>query len=111
MLFLIFITIFIFVVLVSISVAPTFYKYSIIFREKREKAYALKIDQIMSRSEAKKMSRFFVFAPVTMAIAGYFLLPSIPVIGIIAGFILGLIVPGAFVSIRITQARMKFNEV
>lgn len=110
MLFLIFITIFIFVVLVSISVAPTFYKYSIIFREKREKAYALKMDQVISRSEAKKMSRFFVFAPVTMAIAGYFLLPSFPIIGIIFGFILGLVVPGVFVSIHIAQARMKFND-
>ncbi|MBF0523307.1 MAG: type II secretion system F family protein [Candidatus Omnitrophica bacterium] len=110
MLFLIFFLIFATVTFVGYSIAPNLYQYATIAKEKREQKYSAQMEQVLTRPEAKRMSRLFIFAPFVLAVAGYLFLPALGILGVILGFILGLIVPGMFVSIKTTSMQGKFND-
>lgn len=106
-LFLIFCTI----ALAGYSVVPAIYDRINIVQEKRQQKLAINMEQLVSRREAKKMSRWFILAPLVFATGFFFLFPEqIRLIGVVVGFIGGIVFPGIYIKFLTKITRDKFND-
>ena len=79
---------------------------------KRQQTITSRIEQLLPRQEARKMSRIFLIAPVLLGAGFYFFSPTeqlrwvAAVLGALAGFIL----PGMYVNILRDKTRLKFTD-
>lgn len=106
-LFLVFCT----VALVGYSVVPSMANRASVLNEKRQQRFTNKMEQLVSRQEARKMSRLFVLAPVGMAVLCFFLFPEeLRPFGLVAGFFGGFLLPGIYMKLLAAKTESKFND-
>jgi len=111
MLVIILLLIFSTVALIGYSIIPSMYSQAAIVSDKRQQKLSITMEQLMSRQEAKKMSRLFIFAPLVMGVACYMLFPEgLQVFGVIFGMTMGLVFPGVYISALKRKSRDKFNS-
>ena len=94
---------------IGYQIVPTIYTKTALFSEKRQQRLSANMESLMSRKEAKKMSRLFIFAPLMLAGALYFLVPpEMRFIGVIFGILGGLIFPGIYIRFANQKLTEKF---
>ncbi len=106
-LFLCFIT----VAIIGYVIAPMVYSRASTATEKRQQRISNKMEQLMPRQEAKKISRLFVIAPLVLG-AGFFLVfpEDIRLFGVFFGVIIGLVFPGMYVQALTNRTKEQFNN-
>lgn len=79
--------------------------------EKRQRQYAQQMEQVLSRQEARKMSRFFVIAPIIFGGGCFFLAPEgMQLFGVLGGAAFGLIFPSMYIQSQIRRSKEKFSN-
>jgi tight adherence protein B len=107
LLFIIFCT----VALVVYTVLPAFFGSARVMGDKRQQRLANNMEQLMSRQEAKKKSRFLVLAPLIGAGGLYLLAPEgMKLYAIIIGGTFGFIFPGFYIQFLTRKTRDKFSD-
>ncbi|MDP8213466.1 MAG: type II secretion system F family protein [Candidatus Zapsychrus exili] len=92
------------------AIVPHLYKHATVIQEKREQKYSIQMEQVLTRAEARKMSRLFVFAPLVLSAGLYFLVPAeIRIFAVAFGVVIGLLIPGMYVKSMADRARRKFQ--
>lgn len=110
MLTLVLLLVFVTTALIGYSIIPALYSQATIVGDKRSQKLSATMEQLMSRQEAKKMSRLFVFAPIILATTLYFLFPEgMKLVGVIFGVFLGIIFPGIYISTFRKRTKEKFD--
>ncbi len=95
--------------LIGYAIIPIIYGRTSILSENRQRKLSLNMEQLMSRKEAKKLGRLFVFAPILLAGTFYLVFPAgLQIFGIVAGLIVGLLFPGIYVKLLTQKIRSKF---
>jgi len=97
--------------LLGYSVLPMSYNKAVAFSKKREEQLSNKMDKLLSRPEAKKMARYFVFSPLVGAVALFMLAPDgTQLFAVIFGFIIGLLFPGIYTKALAKKNKDKFEN-
>ncbi len=79
--------------------------------QKRSQAFASKLDRIVMKSDAQRLSYLYVWMPVAFMAAGYLFMPApLKLVGVVVGFVLGLVIPGVYIKILIKRRRDKFSQ-
>lgn len=111
MIYLAFILIFSTVALCAYAAIPMLYNQSIAFGKKREQQLTHRMDKVLPRSDARKLAKLFIFAPLIGSAALYLLFPDeFKIFGGIAGFILGLVFPSVYTQQQAKQRQNKFSD-
>ena len=106
-LFLIFCT----VGLIGYAVIPMTYDRLLTVNEKRQQKFTLNMEQLVSRRQAKKTSRFLGLVWFAFPLAGFFLFPEeIRLAGVIIGLVMGIVFPGMYIKFLTQKTRNKFND-
>lgn len=107
LLFLVFCT----VGLIGYSLAPALYGKTAVLNEKRQQRFSTRMEHLMPRQEAKKISRIFMMAPLILSPLFYFVFPEgLRFFGVILGFVSGFIFPGIYIQALINQSKDKFHN-
>lgn len=107
LLFLIFCT----VSLVGYAVIPSVYGRTLVLSEKRQQKLSVRMEHLMPRQEAKKVSRIFVLAPLILGGLFYFLFPEgLQLFGVISGLVAGFLFPSIYIQALTQSNRDKFND-
>lgn len=110
MIILIFMLIFATITMVGYQVVPVIFEKSAIVQEKRQQNFARNMEQLMPKSEAKKMSRMFVFAPLALAGTFYFIFPEeMRLFAIVLGVVTGLLLPGIYIPSLTRKNKDRFD--
>lgn len=97
--------------LVGYFVVPMAYNKSLELGQKRALKLSAKLDRVLPRNKVQKIAKFYVIAPLVMAGICYALFPAdFRLLGVALGFMGGLIFPGIYNNILITQSRRKFDD-
>lgn len=92
-------------------IIPAVSEQMAIANEQRQQRFSTKMEQLVSRQEAKKVSRLFIIAPIALAGAFALLVPAeLRVFGAIVGGVIGLIFPSFYIKTLATKAKRKFND-
>ena len=102
--------IFLMIFTIGYQLIPSVYSRTAVITERRQQQFANTMESLMNRTEAKKLSRFFVIAPLVLGGGFYFLAPpGSQIVGLFLGIILGLILPGMYINILRKQNVRKFD--
>jgi len=94
---------------IGYQIVPMVYSKTALFGEKRQQRLSVDMESLMSRNEAKKMSRLFIFAPLILAGAFYFLAPpEMRFFAVVCGIVGGLIFPGIYIKVARKKIKDKF---
>jgi len=105
-LFLIFCT----VGMIGYVLSPMVYSKASIASGKRQQMLSNKMEQLMPRQEAKKISRLFVIAPLVLGGGFYVIFPEgMRLFGVFFGIIIGLVFPGMYVQALSGKIKDQFN--
>lgn len=105
-LFLVFLTI----GLIGYAIAPALYNKATIASEKRHQKFSNKMEQLLPRQEAKKISRLFLMAPAVLSVGFYMIFPEgMRLFGVLFGIVAGLVFPGIYVQALTRRTKDKFN--
>ena len=97
--------------LVGYSLVPAVYDRLNVFQEKRQQKFTVNMEQLVSRKDARKMSRWFVFSPFVFSAGFFFLFPEeIRLVGVAFGFVGGIIFPGIYIKALSKKTKEKFND-
>lgn len=111
MLTLIFLLVFSTVSLIGYAVIPSAYSRTAVLSEKRQQKLSLRMEHLMPRQEAKRISRIFVLAPLILAGVFYFVFPpGLQIFGVIVGGIVGFLFPGIYIQAMTTRTKDKFGD-
>ena len=98
------------VTIIGFVLAPTVYSRAMIESGKQQQRISNKMEQLMPRQEAKKISRLFVLAPLILACGFYLVAPEgIRLFGVLFGVIVGLVFPGIYVQALGKKTKDQFN--
>ena len=104
--FLIFCTI----LLLGYSVLPMVFSKLAVIGGKRQQKFSNRMEQLMPRREARKISQLFVIAPLVLGTGFYLLFPEgMQLFGVIFGVVTGLVFPGIYVQALARRMKDKFN--
>lgn len=99
------------VAMVGYVIAPMLYNRTMIESGKQQQRIANKMEQLMPRQEAKRLSRLFVLAPVVLAGGFYLIFPEgMRLFGVLFGVIIGLVFPGIYVQALTKKTKDQFNN-
>jgi tight adherence protein B len=99
------------VALIGFVIAPTIYSKTAIASGKRQQRISNKMEQLMPRQEAKRISRMFVIAPLILGAGFYLVFPEdMRLFGVFFGVIVGLVFPGMYVQALTTRTKDQFNN-
>ena len=99
------------VTIIGYVITPTIYSRAAIASGKRQQKISNKMEQLMPRQEAKKISRLFVVAPLVLAGGFYMVFPEgMQLFGVFFGIILGLVFPGMYVQALTKRTKDQFNS-
>lgn len=97
--------------LIGFSIIPGIYGRLSVESDKRRQKFSNKMEQLVPRKEAKRMSRIFVAAPLILAVGFYMLFPEdLQLFGVIFGIVMGLIFPGFYVQSLAKRTKERFNN-
>lgn len=107
----IFFLVFVTVGLISYAIIPAIYNQLTLLNARRTHKYTANMEQLMAKSNAKKMSQYFLLAPFVLAGVLYFYFPpEMKSAGIVLGFILGLVLPNIYITVLRQQTKDKFHN-
>jgi len=96
--------------LIGYAITPMIYGRATVASGKRQQRLSNEMEQLMSRREAKKISRLFMVAPVVLAVGFYMLFPEgMRLFGVLFGVVAGLVFPGIYVQTLVRKTREKFG--
>ena len=99
------------VAIIGFVLAPTVYGRAVIESGKQQQRISNKMEQLMPRQEAKKISRLFVLAPLVLAGGFYLVAPEgLRLFGVLFGVIAGLVFPGIYVQALAKRTKDQFNS-
>lgn len=99
------------VLFICYTVLPTVYSKLIVISDKRGQALSGKIESMMSRQEARKIGRIFVFAPIVLAVLFFIVFPEeLRLVGVIVGATGGFILPSIYIQAMTKYSRDKFQD-
>ena len=102
---------FVSMVLLGYYALPLLYLKSVELGQKRAQKLSLKLDRVLPRAKVQKIARFYVIAPLVFSGVCYALFPQdLRLMGVVLGFIAGLIFPGIYNNILIKTTRKKFDN-
>jgi tight adherence protein B len=111
MLIFILLLIFISIAVLGSTVVPQLIEKSSQINEGQAHAVVGKVGRYMQEEELKKMYQLVFFGPIVMGIVGFFLFPAGgKFIGLIAGGILGYVLPRFYIGGLIKARKQKFND-
>lgn len=111
MLILIFLLVFSTVGLIGYAVIPSIYGRTAVLSVKRQQKLSLRMEHLMHRQEAKRISRIFVLAPFILGGVFYFVFPpALRLFGVIAGVIFGFLFPGIYIQSMTGRTKDKFGD-
>jgi len=97
--------------LIGYAVVPLVYSKTVTASQKRAQTLSSRLDRMMSRRQVKKITQIYMIAPVLMAVILYFLFPDpLKPIGVILGIVGGVVFPGIYTKVLVTQNKAKFND-
>ena len=106
-LFLIFCT----VALSAYMIVPAVSRQLTVASERREQKISLNMEKVMTRQEAKKMSRLLIFAPLAAALLLYCIFPKeLNLFGAILGLVLGFVFPSIYIQYLTKKTKEKFSD-
>jgi tight adherence protein B len=104
-------TIFFTVALTGAVVIPVVYDRGSAESLKRQQKLSNTMEQLMPRSEAQRLGRLFVLAPVALGALGFFVFPeAFRLFGALALAGLGFLLPGIWVRMLKRRTREKFDD-
>jgi tight adherence protein B len=107
----IFVLIFSTVALVGFVIVPAAFDKAAVANVRRGSKLTSRMEQIMNKTEAKKMSRFFVAAPLLFGIGCFVLFPNeLKLPGFILGIVLGFMFPGFYMKAYAQRMKDKFDD-
>jgi tight adherence protein B len=111
MLVLIFLLVFSTVGLIGYAVIPSIYGRAAVLSGKRQQKLSLRMEHLMHRQEAKRISRIFVLAPFILGGVFYFVFPPpLQLFGVIVGVISGFLFPGIYIQSMTGRTKDKFGD-
>jgi tight adherence protein B len=75
----------------------------------RARKFAVEMDRSMLQDDIRKVTVFYVVGPIILGLAGFLFLPRSPVLGGVAGFILGFVGPRFYANMLMGQRRKQFD--
>jgi tight adherence protein B len=97
--------------LIGFVIAPAVYSRTMIESGKQQQRISNKMEQLMPRQEAKKISRLFVIAPLVLGGGFYLVFPDgLKLFGILFGVVAGLVFPGIYVQALTKRTKDRFNS-
>ena len=97
--------------LIGYALIPSLYGKTSVYSERRQQSLSSRMERLMPRKEARKLSRFFVFAPVMLGATLYFVFPEgLKVPGLLIGGVGGFLFPGIYIKALSRQLKNKFND-
>lgn len=104
-------TVFATVALAAYLIIPEIFRRAAIASERREQKITYNMEKLMSRQEAKKMSRMLVLAPLGLAVGLYIFFPEeLKIFGIVLGLVIGFIFPGVYIQFLTSKTHDKFTD-
>jgi tight adherence protein B len=99
------------VALIGYAITPALYSKAMVASGKRQQRISNKMEQLMPRQEAKKISRLFVIAPLVLAAGFYMIFPEgLQLFGVFFGIVAGLVFPGIYVQALTRRTKDQFNS-
>ncbi|MCK5012803.1 MAG: type II secretion system F family protein [Candidatus Omnitrophica bacterium] len=99
------------VALIGIVIAPAVYNRMTVESGKQQQRISNKMEQLMPRQEAKKISRLFVAAPLVLGVGFYLVFPEgLKLFSILFGVVVGLVFPGIYVHALTKKTKDQFNN-
>ncbi|HQP10307.1 MAG TPA: type II secretion system F family protein [Candidatus Omnitrophota bacterium] len=96
---------------VGYILTPAIYGKVAAVTDKRQQKISNKMEQLMPRQEAKKISRLFVIAPLVLGGGFYLVFPEdLRLFGVFFGVIIGLVFPGMYVQALTARIKDQFNN-
>src|SRR3990167_5777009 len=96
--------------LVGYAVFPAVFRKLTVAGGKRQQKFSNRMEQLMPRSEARKISQLFVIAPAVLGAGFYLLFPEgMQLFGVIFGVIMGLVFPGIYIQALARKMKDKFS--
>ena len=96
--------------LVGYAVFPAVFRKLTVVGGKRQQKFSNRMEQLMPRSEARKISQLFVIAPAVLGAGFYLLFPEgMQLFGVIFGVIMGLVFPGIYIQALARKMKDKFS--
>jgi len=98
-------------VIIGYLIIPAFSTRALVLDEERHHKLENTMEKVMSRQEASKKRRLFIFFPLILPAVAYVLVPPQDrVIWVIVAFVAGIIIPSIYVKILIRRTRQKFDD-
>ena len=107
-LFLIFCTI----AMTGYAIIPLISRQMSVLSVKRQQTMTSRMEQLLPRQEAQKISKLFFIAPLILGAGFYFFAPSdqLRIPAVVLGVLAGIILPGMYVNILREKTRQKFTD-
>jgi len=98
-------------VLVGYIVVPMLWTKTVVLGQKRASRFSNKMERVLPKQQIEKLSRLYIFAPVGLAAALFFVFPAqLRLFGVFLGLLGGLFFPGIYIKILTKQNRQKFDD-
>lgn len=104
--------VFVTVSLIGFAIVPMAYNTSIAFGQRRAHMLSNRLDRMMPKSQIKKILSLYIWAPLTAGTVVYFLISdnTLRIFGIAIAVVCGLMLPGFYTKILLTQNKKKFDD-
>ncbi len=111
MLFLITFLMFVSIGLLSYTLIPVVVTQAGELNKKRNQQFLRQMDRTLQEDDVQKAYRLYAIAPAALGIAGFIFAPGeFRFIGVIAGVVIGLLLPRFWIGQLISKRRSKFND-
>ena len=111
MLFLITFLMFISIGLITYTLIPVAVTQAGELNKKRNQQFLRQMDRTLQEDDVQKAYRLYAIAPIGCAVAGLIFAPQeFRFIGVVAGVVVGLMLPRFWIGMLIKQRRNKFND-
>ncbi len=92
-------------------IIPAVTNQVLVVNEKRQQRLSNRMEQVITRQEAKKISRFLIFAPFGFgALFATFFDPQFRLAGFFMGLVAGYVFPSIYIKLLTGQTQRKFHD-
>jgi len=94
-----------------LQIIPALYNRTVVISERRQQKFSNNMEQLMSSSEASRLSRIFIFSPLILGLGLFMLAPDeLKFVGLIVGLISGVVFPGIYIRTLTRRLKDKFTS-
>ena len=100
------------IALTGYTIIPMVSRHMSVLSAKRQQTMTSRMEQLLPRQEAQKISKIFFAAPILFGAVFYFMAPSeeMRVVAVVLGVLAGIILPGMYIKILREKTRQKFTD-